>query len=68
MMKFGITELMIVLFFVITPRIIGFIYCGKKAKELNRDVSIWKFLGVFSPILSMIAIQFLKPVVKYEEQ
>ena len=64
--KIGIPELIIILILIV-PRVIGFIYCGKKAKELNRDVSIWKFLGVFSPILAMIVIQFLKPVVKYEE-
>jgi hypothetical protein len=62
----GPSEILILLIIII-PSVIGFIYCGKKIKELNRDVSIWKFLGVFSPILSIIIIQFLKPVVKFDE-
>jgi len=48
-------------------RLTGMYVCSRKAEKLNRRKNLWGFLGFISPILFMIWIQFLKPVVKWEE-
>jgi hypothetical protein len=48
-------------------RAIGIGVCVNKAKELNRSTGAWGFFGFISPIIAMIAIHFMKPVVKWDE-
>ena len=52
---------------VIGLRIAGVIVCSNKAEELNRSKGGWGFFGFVSPILAMIWIQFMKPVMKWDE-
>lgn len=48
-------------------RIIGAVVCVNKATKLNRGTGRWGFFGFFSPILAMIWIQFMKPIIKWDE-
>jgi len=52
---------------IIGLRILGVIVCSNKAGELNRSKGGWGFFGFISPILAMIWIQFMKPVMKWDE-
>lgn len=56
-----------VLIVVLILRVVGVIVCVNKAKELNRSAGGWGFFGFVSPILAMIWIQFMKPVMKWDE-
>jgi hypothetical protein len=42
-------------------RIIGMIYCYRKAGDLKRNTTGWGAFGFIAPILAMIWIQFIKP-------
>jgi hypothetical protein len=53
---------------VLGLRIAGIVVCSNKAKELNRNSVGWGFFGFFSPIVAMIWIQFMKPIIKFEEK
>lgn len=48
-------------------RIVGVMVCSKQAKTLNRSPEGWGFFGFLTPILAMIWIQFMKPIMKFEE-
>lgn len=48
-------------------RVVGTIVCVNKANSLNRSPGGWGFFGFVSPILAMIWIQFMKPIIKWEE-
>jgi hypothetical protein len=48
-------------------RIVGIFVCSNKAKQLNRSTGGWGFFGFISPILAMIWIQFMKPIMKWDE-
>lgn len=59
---------------IITLRIIGLIvrilitiYCVNKAANLNRSQLGWGLFGFFIPIVAVIWIQFMKPVIKWED-
>lgn len=54
----------IILFFV---RIIITIYCTNKAGELNRSKFGWGMFGFFLPLVALIWIQFMKPIIAWEE-
>jgi hypothetical protein len=56
----GPSELLVVLI-IVAIRVFAIIYCGKKARSLNRDVFIWRIIGFFSPFIGIIVLQFLKP-------
>jgi hypothetical protein len=49
-------------------RIAGMWYCSKKANKLNRDYVRWGLFGFVSPLLATIWIQFMKPIIKWEDQ
>ena len=57
-------SLIIVLFI----RIIGAAVCSNKAKELNRNTFGWGIFGFLLPIIAMIWVQFMKPVVVWENE
>lgn len=48
-------------------RIVGVIVCVNKAKELNRSTGGWGIFGFIFPIIAMIWIQFMKPIMKWDE-
>ena len=58
----------IVMLFVLALRIVGIFVCVSKAKELNRSTGVWGVLGFFFPVVAMIWIQFMKPVIKFDEK
>lgn len=62
----GPTEL-IVLIIGLGLRITGAVVCSNKAKELNRSTGGWGTFGFFIPILAMIIVQFMKPIMKWDE-
>ncbi len=39
--------------------------CGSKANKLNRDVTLWFFIGLIFPILALIFIYSFNPKTKY---
>ena len=41
-------------------RIVGVLYCIKRAEYLNRNAFLWGIFGFFMPLLAMIIIVFLK--------
>jgi len=47
-------------------RIVGAVVCSNKAKKLNRSTGVWGFFGFISPIIAMIWIQFMKPIMVWE--
>lgn len=47
-------------------RIVGAVVCSNKAKELNRSTGGWGTFGFFMPIIAMIWIQFMKPVIIWD--
>lgn len=47
-------------------RILITVYCVNKAGELNRSTVGWGFFGFFLPIIALITIQFMKPIVEFE--
>ena len=49
-------------------RIVGAVVCSNKAKELNRSTGGWGFFGFISPILAMIWIQFMKPIMVWDNE
>jgi len=49
-------------------RIVGVVYCSQKAARLNRSSGGWGVFGFFLPIIAMIWIQFMKPIIKWENQ
>jgi hypothetical protein len=58
-------------FFVIIQlvlRTVGVVVCVNKAKALNRSEGGWGIFGFVSPILAIIWIQFMKPIIKWEDQ
>lgn len=52
---------------VLGLRIVGAIYCSNKAGQLNRSKGGWGFFGFMAPILAMIWIQFMKPIMVWQE-
>ena len=48
-------------------RILITVYCVNKAGELNRSKGGWGFFGFFLPIIALIVIQFMKPIVDFED-
>ena len=48
-------------------RIVGAVICVKKAKSLNRGAGRWGLFGFFLPIPAIIWIQFMKPIMKWDE-
>lgn len=48
-------------------RIIGIVVCASKATKLNRSSFGWGFFGFVMPVLAMIWIQFMKPIMKWDE-
>lgn len=48
-------------------RIVGVIVCTSKAEKLNRSQGGWGIFGFFMPIVAMIVIQFMKPVMVWDE-
>ncbi len=53
---------------IVILRIVGISVCVKAAKARNRNTFGWGFFGFMSPIIAMIWIQFMKPIVKWENQ
>jgi len=43
------------------------VYCVNRAKELNRNKTGWGFFGFFLPIIALIAIQFIKPKINWDD-
>jgi len=56
-----------VIIFQLALRIVGVIVCVNKAKKLNRSEGGWGFFGFVSPILAMIWIQFMKPIMIWDD-
>jgi hypothetical protein len=48
-------------------RIVAIVYCANKANELNRSGWGWGIFALFFPILAMIVIQFVKPIMVWED-
>ncbi len=48
-------------------RIFITIYCVNKAARLNRSQFGWGLFGFFIPIVAIIWIQFMKPIIKWED-
>jgi uncharacterized membrane protein len=48
-------------------RIVAIVYCAGKASALNRSSWGWGIFGLFFPILAMIVIQFVKPIMVWED-
>jgi len=48
-------------------RIVGAVICVKKAKSLNRGAGRWGLFGFCLPIPAIIWIQFMKPIMKWDE-
>jgi hypothetical protein len=46
----------ILLLILIGLRVVGVIYCSKRAVKFNRNKTIWGIAGISSPILAMILI------------
>jgi hypothetical protein len=51
----------------IVLRIMITIYCVNKAGRLNRSEGGWGLFGFFLPIVAIIWIQFMKPIIDWEE-
>ena len=49
----------ILLVVLIGLRLVGVIYCSKRAVKFNRNKTIWGIAGISSPILAMILINLL---------
>lgn len=56
-----------VIIFQLALRIVGVLVCVNKAKKLNRNEGGWGVFGFVSPILAMIWIQFMKPIMIWDE-
>jgi len=56
-----------IIFIQLVLRIVGAVVCVNKAKQLNRSEGGWGFFGFVSPIIAMILIQFMKPIVRWDE-
>ncbi len=49
-------------------RIVGAIYCGNKAVELNRPPAGWVIFAILTPIIAMIAISFSSKKTKWHQE
>jgi hypothetical protein len=45
-------------FIILGIRIVGAVYCGNKAVELNRPPVVWVLFAILTPVIAMIAINF----------
>jgi hypothetical protein len=57
-----------IVIFRLAIRIIAIIVCVRKAKNLNRSQFGWAVFGFLIPIVAIIWIQFMRPILKFEEQ
>jgi hypothetical protein len=53
----------IVLIIGLGLRVLGTVVCINKAKQLNRDPTVWGIFGFFMPLVAIIWIQFMKPII-----
>jgi hypothetical protein len=60
--------MMVLVIFLLILRLIGPIYCSKKAESLNRKPGIWAIAGFLFPLISMICISLLKPITLWNEE
>lgn len=52
---------------LIILKMIGGMFCGMKAKRLNRNRYTWSFLGFWFTIVTLIILLFLKPKMDWDE-
>lgn len=53
---------------VLGIRILITVYCVNKAEQLNRNKTGWGIFAFFLPIIAAIAIQFVKPNIKWDSE
>jgi ATP/ADP translocase len=55
-------------FIILGIRIVGAVYCGNKAIELNRSPVGWVLFAILTPVIAMIAINFTSKKTKRHQK
>ena len=66
-MEEGAVEIIFRIIIYLLFRIGVIVICVKKAKSLNRGAGRWGLFGFCLPIPAIIWIQFMKPIMKWDE-
>ena len=66
-MEEGAVEIIFRIIIYLLFRIGVIVICVKKAKSLNRGTVRWGLFGFCLPIPAIIWIQFMKPIMKWDE-